>query len=229
MFKKLKSLFVVEGEPGLDENLEDVSIESIEDSTGISDSSSQETTINTSDFDSSEKGPAKPQKKFTSILLKAMESNNLEGIDYLEFKESLQSLKKVIEDEPTRFKSSFAVLSNSGVTKQKLVDSSDHYIKVLQKEKSKFESTFKAQQTKKVNAREKQIKDLKEGILKRKQTLQKLINEIEAMEKSLGEAKVEINQVASKVQLTKDQFMASYQMIIKQIQSDSDKINKYLS
>ena len=49
------------------------------------------------------------------------------------------------------------------------------------------------------------------------------------MEKQLEASKAEINQVAGKVQLTKDQFMASYRLILGQIQQDKQKIKEYIS
>lgn len=233
MFKKLKSLFVVEETAGVEEKLEAAV------SKKQKKSSKKQQTVRSDDtvakpvaeqevFVSDIKGPAKPQKKFTTILLKAMDRNNLEGNDYLEFKQSLKSLTSVIEDEATRFKSSFAVLTNSGVDKAKLITSSDHYIKVLEAERTKFESTFKEQQTKQVQARETKIAKIDKGIAQRKAQLKKLISEIEQMEADLKAAKVEINQAAGKVQLTKDQFMASYRMIIEQIQEDKEKINQYI-
>jgi len=180
-------------------------------------------------FDSNIDGPVKPNKKFTDILLKAIDKSNLEGADYLEFKSSLKSLENVIDDESTRYKSSFAVLKSSGgMDKAKLLSTGDHYIKVLQKEQGKFEQTFQAQQEKQIKGRQEKIQSYKKGILQKKEQLKKLIADIEAMEKKLETAKVEINQAAGKVQLTKDQFMASYMMIVKQMQADFEKINEYL-
>ena len=67
------------------------------------------------------------------------------------------------------------------------------------------------------------------GLEKKKTQLQKLITEIENMEEQLKSSKTEVNQVAGKVQLTKDQFMASYHMIVGQINKDVANIKKYIS
>lgn len=232
MFKKLKSLFVVEEEVSdIEKQLENAvqkkQAVSKDQKTPESKAASVNPTVEI--FDSNIKGPAKPNKKFTTILLKAIESQNLDGPDYLEFKSSLKSLEGVIEEEDTRYKSSFAVLSSNGdINKDKLLSTGQHYIQVLQKEKAKFEQTFQAQQNKQIQGRQDKIKKYQQGIEKRKQQLKTLITEIEGMEAKLDEAKVEINQAAGKVQLTKDQFMASYQMIVEQIQSDFEKIKEYL-
>lgn len=229
MFKKLKKLFVVEDE-SIDEKLEKVINQTQNPPVKKSKVKKEEkTSIETEVFDSNIKGPAKPAKKFTTILLKALNRNNLEGSDYLEFKDSLHSLKGVIEDEATRFKSSYAVLSNNGVTKEKLIETSKHYLDVLKEEKSNFESTFRTQQAKQIKAREDKIVKLTQGLEKKKVQLQKLITEIESMETQLKSSKTEINQVAGKVQLTKDQFMASYHVIVEQIKHDVANIKKYIS
>jgi len=231
MFKKLKKLFIVE-EESMDEKLEKAVLQQQEKSTSTKKSKGKKSTaieVETEVFDSNIKGPAKPAKKFTSILLKALNRNNLDGSDYLEFKDSLHSLKGVIEDEATRFKSSYAVLSNNGVTKEKLIETSKHYIDVLKEEKNNFEGTFRAQQAKQIKAREEKITKLTSGLEKKKAQLQKLITDIETMEEQLKSSKTEVNQVAGKVQLTKDQFMASYHMIVEQIKQDVANIKKYIS
>lgn len=232
MFKKLKSLFVVEEDvPDIDKQHENVA------SGKSAKSKSQEKTVKPANpitidpeiFDSKLDGPVKPNKKFTDILLKAIEKSDLDGADYLEFKSSLKSLETVIDDEPTRYKSSFAVLKSSGgITKEKLLSTGDHYIKVLQKEQGKFDQTFQSQQEKQIKGRQDKIQTYQKGIIQKKEQLKKLISDIENMEKKLKDAKVEINQAASKVQLTKDQFMASYMMIVKQMEADFDKIKEYL-
>lgn len=232
MFKKLKKLFIVEEET-IEEKLEKAvqgqSKPKAKKSTKTEKADSSQPIVETEIFDSNVTGQAKPAKKFTSILLKALNKNNLEGSDYLEFKDSLHSLKDVIDDEATRFKSSYAVLSNNGVTKEKLIETSQHYVQVLKDEKANFESTFRAQQAKQVKAREDKIVKLTQGLEKKKAQLQKLITDIETMETQLKDAKKEVNQVAGKVQLTKDQFMASYHMILDQIDEDVTKIKKYIT
>lgn len=235
MFKKLKSLFVVEEVVSIEDKLDQVDAPkagnkekkqaTVKTQTDVS---GQTSSIEEEILTSTVNQPVKPQKKFTNILLKAIDSQDLEGPDYLEFKSSLKSLEGVIAEEETRFKSSYAVLQNTGITKANLLSSGKHYLDVLENEKQKFEKTFQEQQSKQVKQKEQKIQQLKAGISKRKEQLKKLLAEIESMEKSMEISKKEINQAATKVQLTKDQFMASYEHIKGQIKSDFDKINQYL-
>ena len=46
--------------------------------------------------------PGKINDKFLNVLFSAIEKNNQEGFDYLEFRNSLQSLKEMNMDEATR-------------------------------------------------------------------------------------------------------------------------------
>lgn len=237
MLKKIKSLFIIEEESSVEEKLEQISGDKSNKSQSSkskktvkssADIGKQETVIEEEMYESSVSKAVKPRKKFTDILLKAIDAQDLEGPDYLEFKSSLKSLESVIEEEETRFKSSFAVLQSAGITKGSLLSSGKHYLDVLDNEKKKFEETFREQQRKQVKQKEAKIQQLQAGINKRKEHLQKLITEIECMEKSMETSRNEINKAASKVQLTKDQFMASFGQIKGQIQSDFDKINQYL-
>ena len=66
-------------------------------------------------------GIDKLDKKSVAFLLKAIKENNLPGFDYLEFKQSLNGLKKMDMDETTAIKSAFTTGSTVGLTKSKLI------------------------------------------------------------------------------------------------------------
>ena len=82
-------------------------------------------------------------QKFIDVLMKAIEQNNKEGMDYLEFKNSLQSLSKLAMDEATRFKSAFImgkmcirdrfVTNHAGLYCHQLVDEGNYFIEVIEK------------------------------------------------------------------------------------------------
>ena len=116
----------------------------------------------------------KPTAKFMEILFGAMEKHNLDGFDYLEFKESLKSLEKMPMDEQTRFQSAFAMAKTMGATPKKLMDAAAHYLKVLLHEEKKFEQALANQRTQQIGGREKQIKDLEVGIQQKAQPYQEV-------------------------------------------------------
>ncbi len=170
----------------------------------------------------------KPTAKFMEIFFGAMEKHNLDGFDYLEFKQSLKSLEKMPMDEQTRYQSAFAMAKTMGATPQKLIDAAAHYLKVLLHEEKKFEQALENQRARQIGGREKQIKDLEVGIQQKAQHIKKLTQEIEQSQKQLAGIKSEISGAVSKVETTKNNFIASYNVVVSQIQSDVENMKKYL-
>jgi len=224
MLKKLKSLFFVEEEGGSDK------IEAAEKkkSQAAPKSPAQKST-KASDSSSMSNPSAAPSKKFIDVLLKAIEANNLEGFDYLEFKQSLQSLAKMDMDEVTRYQSALAMAKTMGADKKSLVSSGKHYLKVLQQEQQKFMQAHQSQQSKQVGDRENKIKQLENLIKEKNQKIAALQKEIEADKKSLETEKATINKAVAKVSATKDGFLAAFNQVSKQIEKDIAKIQQHLS
>ncbi len=171
----------------------------------------------------------KPDEKFINRLLGALEQHNIEGFDYLEYKQSLQNLGGVEMDEATKFKSALAMAKTMGATPEKLVSSANHYLKVLKQEENKFLEAFKVQSSKQVSSRNAEIKKLEEGIAQRKAQIEKLQKEIASGEKALEERKGSIHKAQAKVQATKDGFYQAYHIVSSQIAADLEKMKKYLS
>jgi uncharacterized coiled-coil DUF342 family protein len=178
--------------------------------------------------ESKEGEPGRVTQKFTEILLRAMEANNLDGFDYLEFKQSLKSLEKMPMDEQTRFQSAFAMAQTLGATPEKLVQTAQHYIQVLQKEENKFEEALTNQRTKQIGSKTQEISKLEENIKAKAAQIKKLTQEIEANQKRSEALKTEIKEATQKVDSTKNNFIASYNALIEKISGDIEKMGKYL-
>lgn len=221
MLKKLKSLFIVE---------EEGSGSKQPNTTSKSKSAPKTSTSKKTPTTSSATKPVagKPQEKFINILLEAVEKNNLEGFDYLEYKQSLQSLSKMNMDEQTRFQSAFAMASTMGIDKAKLVNSVKHYLSVLKKEEVKFNQALNNQINQKVGQRKSDLKRLADTILSKENQIKKLKEEIEKHKKQLQEVKDEIGSAESKVDGTKSSFYGSYKVVVSQMEEDLNKINQYL-
>ena len=110
--------------------------------------------------------PGKVTAKFNDILFSALEKNNLPGVDYLEYRQSLQSLEKMPMEEKVRYQSAFAMAQTMGATPAKLIESAGHYINVLKGEESKFEQALANQEASKVQGRKSQIDQLDAAIKK---------------------------------------------------------------
>ena len=124
MLDKLKSLFVVEDEEDKKTNASGKTKSG--EPTGAIKNEKKEVPIS-----SLSPSSGKVNSKFLEVLLKAMDANDLDGFDYLEFKQSLKSLEKMPMDEKTRYQSAMAVAQTLGGSPQQLVQTAQHYINIL--------------------------------------------------------------------------------------------------
>lgn len=221
MLKKLKSLFIVEVEGSFAQEAKEVKGTK---STGIK-TNSKSNVVPKIPVDGSVDAPS----KFINSLLEAIEKNNMEGFDYLEYKQSLKSLSKMEMDENTMFSSAFAMAKTMGASKKNLVDSAKFYVSILNEEKSKFVVAYEKQQEKQVTSREQRLNTITASIKKKEEQIMKLQSEIKELKKEFDLKKNEINSAAAKVALTRDQFFAAHKKVIDQINSDIDRMNKYLT
>ena len=72
------------------------------------------------------------------VLAEALQNNNIDGVDYFEFRQSLLSLSKISMDEKTRYQSAFAMAQAMGATPKQLIETAEHYLNVLKNEEHKF-------------------------------------------------------------------------------------------
>lgn len=220
MLKKIKSLFIVEEEGDAAKTPKGEATVKAKNPTPTTTTSTAPTSR------SSSSGTA--TKKFTNVLLKALEENNLEGFDYMEYKKSLESLKKMSMDEATRFQSAFAMAQTMGVSAPKLIQSTQHYLQVLNSEQQKFQQAVANQKSSGIKQKEQEIVNLDKTIKNKQEQIKKLTAEIEHHQKTMEKMKGEITNEASKIESTKANFMASYQLLMSQIQDDFEKMKKYL-
>ena len=162
------------------------------------------------------------------VLFGAMEKNDLEGFDYLEFKQFLKSLDSVDMDESTKFKSAFATAKTMGATLTILKQSASHYLDILKAEESKFAQAVQNQRQSNLANKEKEIQTLSAAIADKEKQIALLQKEIESHKKLREKRKEEITKAATKVEQTRNDFAASYDALTGQIQSDLKKIDLYL-
>ncbi len=234
MLKKLKRIFIVEDETLLQEEAKSKGATTLKSAPKTS--KKKESASNKSDTamppsTSNKKGASttgKPSAKFVNLLLGAIEENNIEGFDYIEFKNSVKSLETVESDEAKRFQNAFAMASGMGLTKSKLFSSAKHYVGVLDKEEKKFAEAFNGQRQKQINERENKGKSLEQSIKDKESQIKKLQSEIEKEKKQLGTVEADIKKAMAKVELTKEGFYAAYHMVLNQIKDDLDKISSHI-
>lgn len=166
MLKNLKSLFIVDDSE--EENKETSgSSEKADVSSDKKPAASTPPPLPNNPISSSSEGVL--DTKIVEKLLQAIEKNNLDGFDYLEYKKSLKALEKMPMDEATKYRSAFATASTMGVTLDKLLQTTNFYIGVLDKENEQFIGAFKNQFDSKVSGREREIAQF-ESIIKENQS-----------------------------------------------------------
>lgn len=217
MFKKLKSLFIEEEEG---KKTPEKPAETPQEVEEVTDS---QVLVETPSV-----GPGKVTDKFTNILVGALEKNNIEGFDYLEFKKSLQSLSKMPMDEATRYKSAYAMAQTMGITPQKLVDTAQFYLNVLQKEEKKFLQAMASQKSKQIGNKQQDLQKLDELIKSKTAQIKQLTEDIEKHQQQKVQMTQEISNSSVKVESTKANFDVTYDLLVSQIKQDIDNIKNYL-
>ena len=167
-------------------------------------------------------------QKSVDFLTKALEKSNLPGFDYIEFKQSLDALSKLNIEEEMAFKSAFATASTVGLTKTKLLETAEHYKKVLANEKAQFDSALHKQVQQKVAGKEGEVKKLKDQIVKHQEKIQQLQDQLAKFQKTIDGADAQIDAARKKIESTREGFERTHQSILNQIDKDIENIKKYL-
>jgi len=233
MLKNLKSLFIKDGDlkEGVNSTPETVQEETSETNGPVQDNLSNGGISETKDQDvvpPSIDTTGSISEKFMDILLGAMKKSNREGFDYMEYKQSLQSLKKMEMDEATRFKSAFAMAQTMGASKQNIADSAKYYLDILTQEKEKFNIAVASQNSKQVVSKQDAQKDVLKNIEQKELQIQKLQEEIETLKQKYQKSKQAIAASKEKVQKTNNDFIKTYEVLRSQIEKDVNLINQYL-
>ncbi|MDJ1468643.1 sister chromatid cohesion protein PDS5 [Xanthocytophaga flava] len=220
VFKNIKSLFIVD-----ETNTDNQSVQQ------QPQEAQQKTTSNQTPPPIPQNTPAVPggvdQRIFDS-LLKALEDNNQPGFDFLEFKNSLQTLATIIPDESTRYKSAYATAATMGLTVEKLVDSAKFYQGILSREKDNFDKAVVQQVDLNVTAKQKEAERLQTLIQQKAEQIKKLTEEITAHQEEMNKAQSVITEAATKIETTKNNFYVTLEAVMGQIQNDIANIERFL-
>lgn len=212
-FNKIKSIFIVD---------ETTQNQTTEQTTEIN----KESTNQTNNTATTTTGNA--DKVILETLFKALADNNIQGFDYFEYKQSLKTLLGML-DEATAFKSAYATAATMGITKDKLVESANYYLKVLDKEKEKFTDVVQAQKSDNVKQKEDEIEFAKNTINTKSEQIRKLTDEISEAQAKINELQAFIINATDKITATVANFDASFNQISSEIKSDIQKINQHIN
>lgn len=164
--------------------------------------------------------------KFVDILLKAIEKNNLEGFDYLEFKQALQNLKEMQMDDATKYKSALAMAKTMGASSESIVKSGNHYLSILKKEDEKFKVALAQQRKRLSEDKSAGYTNLQNSIKQKQAQIEQLTKEIVAAEQELKVKEKQLQNSAQKIEVTTVQFAKAYEAVADQIVADLQMIQK---
>ena len=168
-------------------------------------------------------GKGEFNKQIFESLTKAIADANLPGEDYLEFISALQAMKNINLDEKVKMQTVLATLSK-GLTTQKIVESADYYMKVLENEKEKFKQAMIKQTEGKVGNKHKQIKTLEEQNRKKADKIKALTDEINNNTSQIGKFKKDIETADLKIKSTENNFNVTFSYVADQITNKVEKI-----
>ncbi|HMQ59176.1 MAG TPA: hypothetical protein PKE06_00835 [Flavilitoribacter sp.] len=163
-----------------------------------------------------------------NVLTKALENANLPGFDYLEFKQSLAALTQMNMDEAMAIKSAFATASTMGLTKEKLLQTADHYKKVLMAEKAEFSKALQENLRSKVEGKRLEVEKLKKQVEEFKAKIRELEEGITKKQAVIDTADEQIQADKERIEATGEAFEKTLQSLMNQIQMDIDHIQQNL-
>ncbi len=166
--------------------------------------------------------------KILDKLFGAIEENNQDGFDYLEYRQALKSLAAFPMDEATRFQSAFATASTMGVTLEKLLSSIDFYKKVLQNEEDKFKKATKDQSSVNVDGKHKERDAINLLINEKAAQIQKLTEEIRQHQNEVEELNKFIHSSEQRINETTLNFESSFNTLMSQLDQDAQKLKQYI-
>ncbi|OAV42908.1 hypothetical protein [Lewinella sp. 4G2] len=166
--------------------------------------------------------------KFVKILMEAMEKANLPGFDYLEYKKSLQNLKKMNFTDDVRYQTAFAAAQSMGVSPQDLLKSAEHYVSALNKEQTKFGQALSGQKSQQVNDKQQRLKQLDESVAQQEAKIKELQEKIKKTKTEQQRLRGSIQQSMGKLAKTQADFEATFKVITESIKVDVENIKNYL-
>lgn len=198
----IKNLFIQTEDTEVDSSSEEKSIESEKQTESKVSSSSASKTISNAEVG-----------KFVDVLFKEIEKSNLEGYDYLEFKTSVEELvESGLQKEQAIKAASIAVKSLT--TPKAILDSIEHYLQIIDKNKKDFEKNV--------------ILKLKDKISEVEKELNSTISEIERLRKLETELRKSIDSNQIKIENNSQGFNEAYKLVLGSMKEDEKTIKKVL-
>jgi len=162
--------------------------------------------------------------KIYDSLTKAIYDANISGEDYLEYIQALDAMKNIALDENIKIQTVLATLSTRGLSVQKILESSQHYLKVLENEKIKFQQVLDSQTKGQIEKKHDSIKQLVAKNKELAEQIQIISQEMNDNSRKIDDIKTEIHSSESKIAKTAGDFFTTYETIVNKIGTDVQKV-----
>lgn len=171
----------------------------------------------------------KADEAISSNFVKALEKANLPGYDYFEFAKTVEALRPTLPAEQTLFQTAFASAVVMSVSKDKLLETAQHYLSVLDAKAQEFNQVVQQRTADTVTKREKDIADSDAAIKAKAEQIQKLTEEMNVLTTQKTATANEISENRMKIEQVQINFMATFDIFANKIKGDIDKIKKYIA
>lgn len=166
--------------------------------------------------------------KFLEHFQKVFNDANLPGPDYFEFSTMKNTPAMSVIPEPARFAACFSALSVQGLTKQKLIETAQQYVQVLDADSTDFGSQLETKYKETVGKMTEEaahLDDLIQTSTKQIEELNKTIADASARKQQLS---VEIAQQDQSLKTKKSYYDFALGQMKQTISDDVNKVNQYI-
>ncbi len=133
-------------------------------------------------------------------------------------------MKNIPLEETIKMQTVLATLSTKGLTKEKVIETADYYLKILTNEKDKFNEALKKQTDGQVNKKKKSIENIEKQIKDKANKIAQLTHEINESKQEIQNIKNDINTSMSKISKTESSFKTTFMVVANQIVSKIEKL-----
>jgi hypothetical protein len=165
-------------------------------------------------------------QKFNQHFDDLFEKANLPGPDYFEFSKMCQAMKTLTED--VKFPAAFGGLQVQGLTKEKLVESANHYIMIIEEDSSKFNTAIDQKILAEVQNKRLTVENKRKSILEREEMIKNLQQEIEKESLEISRLEAEALDQEQKANHKATTYKAACEARKAMINSDLQKINNLI-
>jgi hypothetical protein len=162
----------------------------------------------------------RPDDRFAAHFDQLFSEANIPGPDYYEFSRMTAAMQ-AIADEQARFYAAFAGLQVQGLDKDKLLSTAAEYLKVLEADASRFQSTVD-------NTLQEKVTSKKSAVEEKDRRIQALSQEINDLQQQITTLKAEIRENEEKIEASTGGYAAESQRRKAAIQADMEKIKHYI-